>query len=145
MFPITRMAIAATKYERKSIKLINKALKYKGPAEAKEAQSMITDASEAINKKIENYSKNPLKRMTAWIKSFIEYYKLIKNNIKNKTNELKTNYGKLFTKKRQKFVKTKIIKSIKGDLAYYKDVVKEAKNGLKEMKKEFKAAQKAQK
>ena len=131
MFPITRMAATATKLERKSIKVLTKGAIPYGDKGKKAIEEILNTTRTTLNKTVEPYSKNPFKRMVTWIKTFFENYKLIKNSIKTKTESLKEEYGKLFTKKRQKMVKQTIIKSVKEKLLTVKEMIKEMQNEFK--------------
>lgn len=131
MFPITRMAITATKFERRCVKILAKCAESCGDEGAKAMEDTIAYASKKFNKQVKPYSKNPIKRIVAWVKSFSGYYKLIKNSIKNRTESLKEEYGKIFTKKRQKKVKQTIVKSIKEKLLTVKEMIKEVQNEVK--------------
>lgn len=131
MFPITRLATTATKLERRSIKVLTKALMPYGTEGQKTIEEIFATAKTDINKTLKPYSKNPFKRIVIWIQVFCENYKLIKNAIKNKTQSLKEEYGKLFTKKRQKMVKQNILKSIKKRLMIANEKIKEFQNEIK--------------
>lgn len=126
MLPITRLAIKATRLERNVVKTFTKASKMYGEEGAQELREFF-ELNSLPNKTIKPYSTNVFKRMVVWIKTFFENYKLIKEGIKSRIDTMKEQYGKLFTKKRQKFVKNSIIKTAN-------DVIKEIKRNLAEMK-----------
>ena len=126
MLPITRLAIKATRIERNVVKTFTKASKMYGEEGAQELREFF-ELNSLPNKTIKPYSTNVFKRMVVWIKTFFENYKLIKEGIKSRIDTMKEQYGKLFTKKRQKFVKNSIIKTAN-------DVIKEIKRNLAEMK-----------
>ena len=126
MLPITRLAIKATRIERNVVKTFTKASKMYGEEGAQELREFF-ELNSLPNKTIKPYSTNVFKRMVVWIKTFFENYKLIKEGIKSRIDTMKEQYGKLFTKKRKKFVKNSIIKTAN-------DVIKEIKRNLAEMK-----------
>lgn len=131
MFPITRLAIKATRIERNAIKTLTKVSKKYGEQGAQELKEVL-ELNNFPGKTIKPYSKNPFKRMVFWVKTFFENYKLLKYGIKSKISFIKEQYGMLFTKKRQKFVKNSIINGVK-------DFLKEFKRGWDERELELKA------
>ena len=76
MFPITRLATTATKLERRSIKVLTKAMMPYGTEGQKTIEEIFATAKTDINKTLKPYSKNPFKRIVIWIQVFCENYKL---------------------------------------------------------------------
>ena len=132
MFRITKLAVSMTKLERNTVNRLSKI----DPQACdvlidsfKTAASGRTD----IKKEILPYSKNIFKRAINWVKAFITNYKLFNEGFKAKISSIKENYGELFTKKRQKYVKNRLAKYFKNQ----KTEIKEEINSLiKEVKEE---------
>ncbi len=118
MFAITRIAAFATKIERKVIKDYAKIIK-KNPLE--QAPDLAEDFNKQcgfgkLGKKFSPYSKNIFKSGIYWLKSFKENYKITKSLYTGTIQANKVYYGEIFNKKRQKYVKKILIKSMNDNL-----------------------------
>ena len=83
-----------------------------------------------IKKEILPYSKNIFKRAINWVKAFIANYKIFNEGFKTKISSIKENYGKLFTKKRQKYVKNRLTASIKNGIKEFKEYINNELNAV---------------
>ena len=131
MFRITKLAVSMTKLERNTVNRLSKEV----PEISDEFIKTFEDiySKEGVKKEILPYSKNIFKRAVNWVKAFITNYKLFNEGFKAKISSIKENYGELFTKKRQKYVKNQLAKYFKNQ----KTEIKEEINSLiKEVKEE---------
>ena len=69
-----------------------------------------------LGKKFSPYSKNIFKSGIYWLKSFKENYKITKSLYTGTIQANKVYYGEIFNKKRQKYVKKILIKSMNDNL-----------------------------
>ena len=129
MFRITKLAVSMTKLERNTVNRLSKI----DPQACdvlidsfKSAASGRTD----IKKEILPYSKNIFKRAINWVKAFIANYKIFNEGFKTKISSIKENYGKLFTKKRQKYVKNRLTASIKNGIKEFKEYINNELNAV---------------
>ncbi len=129
MFRITKLAVSMTKLERNTVNRLSKI----DPQACdvlidsfKTAASGRTD----IKKEILPYSKNIFKRAINWVKAFIANYKIFNEGFKTKISSIKENYGKLFTKKRQKYVKNRLTASIKNGIKEFKEYINNELNAV---------------
>ena len=129
MFRITKLAVSMTKLERNTVNRLSK-------IDPKACDVLIDSFKTAasgrtdIKKEILPYSKNIFKRAINWVKAFIANYKIFNEGFKTKISSIKENYGKLFTKKRQKYVKNRLTASIKNGIKEFKEYINNELNAV---------------
>ena len=117
MFTATRIAASATKIERKAIKDYAKIIKEISQEQTPDlAAEFNTSGFDKFGKKFLPNSKNIFKSGIYWLKSFKENYKITKSLYTGTIQANKVYYGEIFNKKRQKYVKKILIKSMNDNL-----------------------------
>ena len=81
MFEITRLATTATKCERKIANYINK-----NNINTNTLKGTVKDLYESVM--IKKSSKNPIKKVFDWCKTFLNNFKVIKDNFKTSLNDI---------------------------------------------------------
>lgn len=102
MFKITRLAATLTKIQKKVVKNVAN-----GKINAESAKDSF-ETFKAIAEKNAPYSKNIFKRMSNWVKSFIENFKEIKSNLKTSIQKMQDELGEKFTKENKKEAITEV-------------------------------------
>ena len=128
MFRITKLAVSMTKLERNTVNRLSKEV----PEISDEFIKTFEDiySKEGVKKEILPYSKNIFKRAINWVKAFIANYKIFNEGFKTKISSIKENYGKLFTKKRQKYVKNRLTASINNGIKEFKEYINNELNAV---------------